>query len=129
MGVGDVQRGAYLDELIELRCEILMHADAAVGAGVVADPAGVESVGGFEAAPVGEWRAFEGPAAGDVGGGGFFGLVALVGEAVDGVAAGGRFVGDAEVALWGGGGGRADGDGHGEEDFRAFDDVGALFAE
>lgn len=31
--------------------------------------------------------------------------------------------------MWGGGGGRADGDGHGEEDFRAFDDVGALFTE
>jgi len=60
--VSDVYGGSDFHEAVELGCKVFVHADAAVSAGVVFDPAGVESVVGFEFAPVGHWCALKQPA-------------------------------------------------------------------
>jgi len=45
LAAGNVHRGAIGDQAEELGGEVLVHPDAAVGAGGVFDPPGVESVG------------------------------------------------------------------------------------
>ena len=106
-----------------------MHADAAVGAGVVFDPTGVESVVGFEFAPVRHRGSLEQPS------GGFLAQQCLPDvAAVVRVAVGiGAFfldlVEDAEVATWSGAAGCPDGNGHGKEAIGALHDISALFAK
>lgn len=76
-----------------------MHADAAVGAGVVFDPTGVESVVRFELAPVRHRRALEEPACGFLAEHRLFDVVAAVCVAVGVGAFLFDFIEDAEVAF------------------------------
>ena len=126
--VGDVHRGADLDQFEELRRDVLVHADAAVAGTVVLHPAGVEAVVRLELAP--EWHrgTLEGPAGGFLVEIGLFHLVAAIGVAVAAGAVEFFLVEDGEGAGRGAGAGSADADGHHEERHVAFHDVGDLLA-
>lgn len=106
-----------------------MHADAAMGAGMVFDPSGMKSVVGFEFAPVGHWSAFERPAGGFFAQHGLLDVAAVVRVAVRVGAFLFHLVEDAEVAFGSGFGSSADGDRHGEKTIGAFHHISALFAE
>ena len=80
--VGDAHRSTDFDEAEKFRREILMHADAAVGAWAVLDPAGVKTVGRLEFAPVGHRRAFEGITGRPLAELAFFHAISAVGVAV-----------------------------------------------
>jgi len=85
-----------------------MHADAAMGAGVVFDPSGMESVVGFEFAPVGHWRALKQPAGRLFAQHGLFDAAAVVCVAVGICAFLFSFIEDAKAATWRGAAGGAD---------------------
>ncbi len=80
--MGDVDRGAVFDEVEEFWRQIFMHANAAMGAGTVLHPAGMESIVCLELTPVGHGGAFEAPAGGLVAQVALTHLIAVVGEAV-----------------------------------------------
>jgi hypothetical protein len=61
-GSGDNYWGAFLNEMVELWSEVLMHAQASMSAGIRLHPSGMEPIVCFEFAPVWHGCPFEVPA-------------------------------------------------------------------
>jgi len=89
----------------------------------------VESVVGFEFAPVGHWGSLEQPSGGFLAQHRLFDVVAVVRIAVGVGALLLDLIEDAEVATWSGAAGCTDGNGHGKKAIGALHDISALFAE
>ena len=75
-GGSDGYRGAHLNKVIKLWCEVFMHAQASMSTGIWLHPARVESVVRLEFAPVWHGRPLEAPT------GGLFGKPCLSNPAV-----------------------------------------------
>lgn len=63
-GGSDGYRGAHLNKVIKLWCEVFMHAQASMSTGIWLHPARVESVVRLEFAPVWHGRPLEVPTGG-----------------------------------------------------------------
>ena len=106
-----------------------MHADAPVGAGMMFDPTGVESVVGFEFAPVRHRSAFEGPTCRFLAEHRLPDAATAVCVAVGVGAFLFDFIENPEIAFGCGAARCANRDGHGEKTVGAFHHIRALFAE
>lgn len=127
--VGDAHGSTGTDEAEELRGEILVHSDAAVGARVMLEPASVEAVCRLEFTPIRHGSPLERPAGRTIAELGLFDVVAAVSVTVGVRASFCLFVIDGEVPSRGRGSRGADRDRHHEEYFGTLHDIGALFAE
>lgn len=127
--IGNADWGSLLDEAEKLRSKVFVHADAAVGAGVVFDPAGMEAVVWFKLTPIRHGSALERPTGGTTAEHRLRHLVAIVCVAM-GIGSVGVLLIENLVISSGSRGTRSPhGNGHGKQDFGAFHHIGALFTE